>query len=317
MDTRVSSPTFVGRRTELGRLETALAAARAGHPGVMVIAGEAGVGKTRLVSELAASARASEARVLEGGCVPVGTEGLPFEPLIEALRGLSRELPDAALDELMGPGRAELARLMPELLRDHASADPGLTDSSVQGRLFEQLLLFLDRLAGQAPVVLVIEDAHWADRSSLEVLGFLIRNLRRQRVLVLLTYRSDELDRRQPLMPFLAELERSGRGERVELTRFDRVRPRRPAPWDPRGGPGPNAGSSDPRALGWQRLLCRGATGQRGRGDLPDSLRDVLLAKLATLSESTLEFVRVASAGGARVSSGLVGIRDGDRPTRP
>ena len=140
MDTRASSPTFVGRRTELGRFETALAAARAGHPGVMVIAGEAGVGKTRLVAELAASARASEARVLEGGCVPVGTEGLPFEPLIEALRGLSRELPEAALDELMGPGRAELARLMPQLVRDHGPGDPRLTDSSVQGRLFEQLL---------------------------------------------------------------------------------------------------------------------------------------------------------------------------------
>ena len=124
MDTRASSPTFVGRRTELGRFETALAAARAGHPGVMVIAGEAGVGKTRLVAEFAASARASEARVLEGGCVPVGTEGLPFEPLIEALRGLSRELPEAALDELMGPGRAELARLMPQLVRDHGSGDP-------------------------------------------------------------------------------------------------------------------------------------------------------------------------------------------------
>ena len=90
----------------------------------MVIAGEAGVGKTRLVAELVTSARASEARVLEGGCVHVGTEGLPFEPLIEALRRLARELPDAALDELMGPGRAELARLMPQLVRDQGQETP-------------------------------------------------------------------------------------------------------------------------------------------------------------------------------------------------
>ena len=185
--------------------------------------------------------------------------------------------------------------------------DPRLTDSSVQGRLFEQLLLFLDRLAGQAPVVLVIEDAHWADRSSLELLGFLIRNLRRQRVLVLLTYRSDELDRRQPLMPFLAELERSGRGERLELTRFDRsdladlLRGILGADPDPALVRRIHE-RSDGNAFYAEELLASG-----GRGDMPDSLRDVLLAKLATLSESTLEFVRVASAGGARVSSGLVG----------
>ena len=85
---RVSSPTFVGRRYELDRLTRALAAARDGQPAMVLVAGEAGVGKTRFVSEFAAHARAAGAMVLEGGCVPVGAEGLPYAPLIEALRAL-------------------------------------------------------------------------------------------------------------------------------------------------------------------------------------------------------------------------------------
>ena len=108
-------------------------------------------------------------------------------------------------------------------------------------------------------------------------------------------------------MAFLAELERSGRGERVELTRFDRsdlanlLR-------GSSGQPGPSRWFvPDPRALGGNAFYAEELLASGGQGDMPDSLRGVLLAKLATLSESTLEFVRFASAGGARVSSGLVG----------
>jgi predicted ATPase len=93
---------------------------------------------------------------------------------------------------------------------------------SAQGRLFELLLGVLERLSVRAPVLFVVEDLHWSDRSTRDLLGFLVRNLRDSDVMLLLTYRSDELHRRHPLLPFLAELERTGRVERIELHPFDR-----------------------------------------------------------------------------------------------
>ena len=91
--------------------------------------------------------------MLEGGCVQVGTEGLPFGPLIEALRGLSYDLSPAELDELLGFGRTELARLMPQLQPrgDEADPTPAAPDGSAQGRLFEHVLLLFERLAARAP----------------------------------------------------------------------------------------------------------------------------------------------------------------------
>ena len=115
MELRVSSPTFVGRQAELARVSAALDQARAGMPAFFLVAGEAGVGKTRFVEEIAGRARSSGMRVLEGGCVQLGEEGLPFGPIIEALRTLPDELSLARVDELAGTGRADLARLLPGL----------------------------------------------------------------------------------------------------------------------------------------------------------------------------------------------------------
>ena len=93
--------------------------------------------------------------------------------------------------------------------------------SSSQARLFEAFLGLLERLAERSPTVLVIEDLHWADRSTLDLLTFLVRNLRAALLLVL-TYRTDDLHRRHPVRPFLAELDRSERVERLDVDRFDR-----------------------------------------------------------------------------------------------
>ena len=148
---RVSSPALIGRGHELDRVAAGLAAARQGHPAFYLVAGEAGVGKTRFLREVADRARANGWRVLEGGCVPVGAEGLPYGPLVEALRGLSYDLSPADLDELLGSGRAEWSSLMPHLFRDRDGAPVGgPPDSSAQGRLFEHLLLFLERRGANA-----------------------------------------------------------------------------------------------------------------------------------------------------------------------
>ena len=223
---RVSSPVLVGRDAEAAQLRAALERAAAGRPAIVVVAGEAGVGKTRLVADLVGRAGELGAVALTGGCLDVGEGVLAYAPLVEALRPLAVTLGPGELDRVLGGARAELARLVPEL-------GPQATGRPVEAplaptRLFELLLGVLHRLAERGPVLLVVEDLHWADQSTRDLLGFLVRNLRAGVALVL-TYRSDELHRRHPLRPFLAELDRSGRADRLEVGRFDRVdaRPRR------------------------------------------------------------------------------------------
>ncbi len=144
-------------------------------------------------------------RVLSGDCVDLGESELAYAPLVAALRPLVRDC-DPALDALPAPLRAELASILPTL--GSGRDDDGGPDVSVQGRLFEALLELLDRLGEETPVLLVIEDLHWADRSTRGFLTFLARTLCSERIAVVATYRSDELHRRHPLRPLLAELER-------------------------------------------------------------------------------------------------------------
>ena len=313
MAQRVSSPTFVGRRHELDRATAALARAREGHPAVLLVGGEAGVGKTRFVQEVAIHARHSGVRVLEGGCVQLGEDGLPFGAIIEALRGLTRTLSPAEMDGLVRSGRTELARLMPDLAGEgERTPVSGEFDSSTQGRLFEHLLRLLERLADRAPVLVVIEDMHWADRSTLELLDFLVRNLRDGAITILATYRSDELHRRHPLLPVLAELERLSRTERLRLERFDRseladqmegILGQRPEPELVEQIAVRSAGN----AFYAEELLAGGAS----TGHLPSTLREVLLARVTAVSEPTQELMRIASAGGARISPALLAMATG------
>ena len=220
MATRVTSSRFIGRTRELAELEAALRDAAAGRPSLAFIAGESGVGKTRLLKELERNAFAAGARVITGDCVSLGEDELPYAPIVAALRSLTRD-GDPVLDELGPATRAGLASLLPELAppNGEAAAD---RDDPAQARVFEALLTLLDRLGRDAPVVLGIEDLHWADASTRALLVFLARSLRAERVLVLASYRPDELHRRHPLRSLLAELERAPRARRVELAPLSR-----------------------------------------------------------------------------------------------
>ncbi|HEX5880240.1 MAG TPA: ATP-binding protein [Actinomycetota bacterium] len=149
---RISSPVLAGRATELARLRSATERAAAGTPVAVVVAGEAGVGKTRLVAELAGQAEAAGMAVLGGGCLDVGDGTLPYAPLAEALRELAADLDPAELDGVLGGARIELSRLVPELVPP-ASA-PGPPPGTSPGRLFELLLGVLHRLAARRPVLL-------------------------------------------------------------------------------------------------------------------------------------------------------------------
>ncbi len=184
MARRVSSPEMVGRSETLAALTLALAH----FPRVVLVAGDAGIGKTRLVREFAATA---EATVLWGDCVPMQAGELPYAPFATALRGLIAPAPPTAAE----PGAARAQR-------------------------FEAVVSALGRLALDGPVVLVIEDLHWADAATQDLLRFLVRNLGELELLVVVTVRTDEPHVPAPLQRLIAELTRSA--ERLDLEPLSR-----------------------------------------------------------------------------------------------
>jgi ATP/maltotriose-dependent transcriptional regulator MalT len=295
------SPLFVGRARELAALERALAGARAGAASTVLIGGEAGVGKTRLVKEF--TGRAGDAMVLVGGCLELGTEGLPFAPFTAVLRGLVRELGRDGVAALVPGGATRgLARLLPEF------GEPDGDGSEARARLFEQLLGLLERLTEDRPVILLIEDAHWADRSTRDLLSFLVRYQRSDvRLLIVVTYRADELHRNHPLRPLLAELARVDWVNRMELRRLTRrevveqaasILEREPSAVDM----DLIYARSEGNPLFVEALLSESGAGE----PLPESLRDLLLAGVERLPEETQELLRVASAGGQRIEHDLL-----------
>jgi len=208
----MTSSRLIGRTAELGELEAALRDAADGRPSLAFVAGESGVGKSRLLAELETRAREGGALVLVGDCVDLGESELPYVPLVSALRPLARSGDPALTDTV----RRAVGPLLPGLGAPAEPVEPS-EDTGAQARLFEGLLSLLDALASKQPVVLIIEDLHWADRSTRAALTFLAHSLIAERVLVVGSYRPDELHRRHPLRPLLAELERDGRTRRVAL----------------------------------------------------------------------------------------------------
>ena len=138
MARRLSSPVFVGRAKELDTLLAAADTAMSGHATLVLVGGEAGVGKSRLVAEVATGLRDGGWLVLEGGSVALGDEGMPFGPIVEALRALVRDVDADRIAAAAGPGLVELARLVPELSTTDGQA-PGPTAQSewLQVRIFD------------------------------------------------------------------------------------------------------------------------------------------------------------------------------------
>ena len=305
VETQVSSPVLVGRSGQLAALETALAGVVRGDPSAVLVGGEAGVGKSRLMSEFAARSRGAGARVLIGGCLELGVDGLPFAPFTAVLRELVRDLGAAGVTGLLPSGSArELARLLPEFGEPAGPQDAG----EARARLFEQMLILLEHLADPGPVVLVIEDMHWADRSTRDLLAFLIRNqASADGVLIVATYRSDDLHRTHPLRPLLAELDRIGWVTRMELGRLTRQDTGRLIAQITGRGPDDDLLAAVYRRTEGNPLFVEALldNGELGSG-LPESLRDLLVAVVRRLPEETQDAVRIASAGGERTDHGLL-----------
>ena len=295
------------------QLSAALTRAAAGEPNAVIIGGEAGVGKSRLVGELVRRAEESGAWALVGNCIEATDDGVPYSPIAEALRHLLRATSGAERDDVLGPGAREIARLVPELRR---TLDPGTDDGpagpAFRSRLFETVRDILGRLGERGPVLLVVEDAHWADNSTRDLLTFLLVNLLHEPVLVVVTYRSDELPRRHPLRRYLAELYRRGRVDRFELGRFDRDE--LVAQLTGICGKPPDPDLVD--AI-WRRSegnpfhaeeLLAAADGDDG---MPLTLHDMLTARLGVVSPATQRVLRTASVGGGEVAHWLLGAATG------
>ncbi|MDX3576893.1 helix-turn-helix transcriptional regulator [Streptomyces sp. FL07-04A] len=305
VENRSVSPVFVGRSDELDILNDALSRAAAGEPRALLVGGEAGVGKTRLVEEFAVTAgRDAGAVVAVGGCVEIGADGLPFAPFSAALRALRRDLPDEFAAAAAGQ-EDELARLLPECGRSTA----GRHDEEGMARLLELVARLLERVAAERTVVLVLEDLHWADASTRHLLSYLLRTPRTGRLVVVATYRADDIHRRHPLRPLLAELDRLRTVRRLELARFTRDEVGRQIAGILSREPDPEQidaifERSDGNAFFVEELAV--AAHEGCRTGLTDSLRDLLLVRVETLPDCAQNVARIVAEGGSTVEYRLL-----------
>ncbi|MEU8135833.1 helix-turn-helix transcriptional regulator [Streptodolium elevatio] len=334
------SPVFVGRTTELDALDEALRTADSGTPAVVLVAGEAGVGKTRLLEEFLTRATASGAVTAVGGCIELGAEALPFAPVAAALRMLDTAL-DGSLARAAAGRESDLARLAPGLLRQtgpgtatapapvpdraHGPAaalvprvpgsTPGMPPADPDGgaadrvRLYDLTLHLLDTLGADRTLVIAVEDLHWADSATRELLAYWVRMMRRARVLLVATYRADAVDRRHPLRPVLAELDRVRAVRRLDLARLTRDQ----VAAQLRGilGDAPAHETveqifarSEGNAFFVEELADSVRDGRLTR--LSDSLRDLLLIRIEQLPEPAQQVVRLTAVGGPTVPHRLL-----------
>lgn len=293
----MTSPVLVGRSSVMAQVRSALDATRAGTPRHLVIGGEAGVGKTRVLDETRRAAEDAEMRVLLGGCVSVGEECLPFAPYAEIIRTLIARDGVAGVRAIVARAGADLARLVPALGGGEAPPDQELW---AQTRLYEALFELFRRYAEQSPLVIGLEDMHWADSDTLAATSFLLRAIHDEPISVVVTFRADEVTREHPLRAWLAEISRDGAIERIELEplgaadsatlvreilgrdlstdELDEIRTR-----------------SDGNAFFIEELLAsRESVGEA----LPALLRDVLLARIDVLPGSARDLLGIASVGG-------------------
>ena len=311
---RVSSSTFVARKRELEAMTAAVIGSSSGAPLLTLVIGEAGVGKTRLVREVSAAAEAAGAQVVTGGCVPLGSGTVPFAPIREAMRDLATRRTERELEDLLGTARDELVSLVPSL---GAAASHGSQEAAQQGRMYELILGLFERMAAERPTVIVLEDLHWADRSTIGLLSFLIRNVRAQGLRLIGTLRSDEVDVRDPLYAFLAESRRTERVTRVELARFDRAETAELL----RGilGTDPAAALADSvhRRSGGNAFFAEElVAASADAGEVPDTLREVLLVRVGHLSDPTQRLLRIVAAAGRSVSAARLADVAGLSPDR-
>jgi DNA-binding CsgD family transcriptional regulator len=249
---------------------------------------------------------------MAGACLPVAAGALPYLPVVQILRALVRGTERARLPALLGPHREELGRLLPELATAAVGSAPQdhEDDRLGQARLFELLLGVFERAAGSSPAVVVLEDVQWADRTTLDLLRFLVQGTASTRILFVISARTEALSIDDEVRAFVAELERAG-ATRLELPPLDGAALRRFV--DAALGGSSKRAHRDAIAARCggnpffaEQLVAASRDGIDPQGGLPPALRDVVASRLATLSTSTRRVLRVAAAGGRRIDDLLI-----------
>ncbi|GAA4528180.1 helix-turn-helix transcriptional regulator [Amycolatopsis samaneae] len=308
---------LVGRTHEMRRLGAAFARAERREAGAVLLSGDAGVGKTRLLTELGEHVAARGALVLTGRCIDVREGGLPYLPFAEALAPLGTAADPGiaaavrarpALGRLLPQGQepdAPLAGEYGEMTANEREAPrrPRAEQDLGQLQLFDAVLGVLTEIAESRPVVILLEDLHWADGSTRNLLSFLLTRLRAQRLLVVGSYREEDVHRRHPLRALLAELVRLATVERVGLLPFGTADARafvealsdEPLTADVVAD---IATRSEGNPFFAEELLASSADCR----DLPAGLAEVLLARLERLPPDTRRVLRVLSVANDSVS---------------
>ena len=275
-----------------------------GRPVVTLVGGDAGVGKTRLVTELAGRAREAGFTVLSGRCAELG-DAMPYLALADALRDATTgpSPGGAVLDALAA--RPVLSRLLPD--RGEGQPAGGDMPGLVQQQLFGAVLGMLAELTGSSPVLLILEDVHWADQSTRDLLTFLSRMLHSERLAVVATYRTDDMHRRHPLRPLIAELQRLPGVTSIELGPLSSsAMAEHLAALSPRRLDAAAVGRMISRAEGnayyAEELLAASSAGSQ----LPAGLADLLLARMEQLSAAAQQVLRTAAVTGRRADDDLV-----------
>ena len=312
---------LVGRDDQLAALDEILAGARGGRGRVVLVAGEPGIGKTRLAEEAARRGAAAGMRVAWGRCHE--GDGAPaLWPWAQVLRQLAAELAPGQLAAMLGPSAAWIGQLMPELAGPAQPARPlPMADlAAARFQLNQAAAGLLRRLADSRPLLVVVDDLHWADVPSLSLLAFLAAELKDARLAVLGTYRDVELLAGRPLADTLGALAREPVVERIPLGGLDRdgvgrlitrtIGGRPPEPLveavADRCGGNPFFITELLRLLQSERRLAGPDAAAAARREVPVGVRDVLRARLARLPEQTSTLLMVAAVAGRGFDLDLV-----------
>jgi DNA-binding CsgD family transcriptional regulator/tetratricopeptide (TPR) repeat protein len=310
----IRSARLIGRTDELERFDAALDRAAGGVASILLVTGDAGIGKTRMLDEWSRRATDADVRMLIGTCLEMGASTLPYVPVLEALRRLVADIPAGRRAEILGAPSTygEVAGLIPELgprRERHESVEIVSIDSR-QSRLFEQIVSLVERAAARAPIVLAIDDLHWADQSTLDLITYMVNTIDRAGVVLILTYRRDALTRGHPLRPLLIRLQRADNMTPIDLRPLDRGQLAELASAI-RGTP-PSASLLDEleaRSEGnpffAEELLA--ATDAADDG-LPLALQEGLLARVDRLPDDALAVIRVAAAAGRQFDHELLAL---------
>ncbi|MBQ1082544.1 helix-turn-helix transcriptional regulator [Nocardiopsis sp. B62] len=291
----MSPSAFVGRQRQVDHLLSDAARVRSEGSGTVLLCGDAGIGKSRLLEEYLERTPLRHAAL--GGCLELGAEGIAFAPFTALLRQLVR-----AGGPAPGEG-SDLTRLLPG--PGHSPQTRPGTDDNSRARLFEAVLTYVEEYADPDGLSLVIEDLHWSDASTRDLLVFLLRNLGPAPVHLVVSVRSDDLHRTHPLRRVLPELERLPRVTRLDLDPLTREAVAEQAAALRGRAPDPAALDLLLERSGGNPLFVESFLAAPG-GAVPDGPRELLMRRVEPLAPTTRKVLGLASIAGDRVDHGLL-----------